>query len=340
MMALPAQVQKQSEAVNKLYDELNKATEGAGADVAEAAEDAVEATPTAHTTDSAEEQAPAPRQEEQKAEGGKDEEETYEQRWRSLQGMYNAEVPRLHAERRELTNRVQQLEQLLASMTSKPAEQAKESAEKLITEQDIEDYGDSIDVMRRVFREEAGALKQENAQLRNMIQQMQANVVPKVQQLSQRQAVSSEQQFWSELQTAVPDWQDINTSQEFQSWLLEVDPLTGVPRQTYLEDAQRNLDARRVVNFFTAWKGQAGVPNARSTRTAQSTSELEKQVAPGKGRSGGNKTAGEPKTYTQADIRNFFTDVQRGKYKGKEAERDRIERDIFAAQREGRIVTA
>jgi len=338
-MALPAQVQKQSEAVNKLYEELNGKPEEAGVDSAEAAEETV-GVDTADTADSDGGQAPAPRQEEQSAAGDKDEEETYEQRWRSLQGMYNAEVPRLHAERRELTNRVQQLEQLLASMTAKPSEQAETPAEKLITEQDIEDYGDSIDVMRRVFREEAGALKQENAQLRQMLQQMQANVVPKVQQLSQRQAVSSEQAFWAELQTAVPDWQDINTSQEFQSWLLEVDPLTGVPRQTYLEDAQRNLDARRVVNFFAAWKGQAGVPNARSTRTAQSASELEKQVAPGRGRSGGNKTAGEPKTYTQEDIKRFFTDVQKGKYKGKETERDRIERDIFAAQREGRIVTA
>ena len=338
-MALPAQVQKQSEAVNKLYEELNGKPEEAGVDSAEAAEETV-GVDTADTADSDGGQAPAPRQEEQNAVGDKDEEETYEQRWRSLQGMYNAEVPRLHAERRELTNRVQQLEQLLASMTAKPSEQAETPAEKLITEQDIEDYGDSIDVMRRVFREEAGALKQENAQLRQMLQQMQANVVPKVQQLSQRQAVSSEQAFWAELQTAVPDWQDINTSREFQSWLLEVDPLTGVPRQTYLEDAQRNLDARRVVNFFAAWKGQAGVPNARSTRTAQSASELEKQVAPGRGRSGGNKTAGEPKTYTQEDIKRFFTDVQKGKYKGKETERDRIERDIFAAQREGRIVTA
>ena len=230
-MALPAQVQKQSEAVNKLYEELNGKPEEAGVDNAEAAEETV-GVDTADTADSDDGQAPAPRQEEQSAAGDKDEEETYEQRWRSLQGMYNAEVPRLHAERRELTNRVQQLEQLLASMTAKPSEQAETPAEKLITEQDIEDYGDSIDVMRRVFREEAGALKQENAQLRQMLQQMQANVVPKVQQLSQRQAVSSEQAFWAELQTAVPDWQDINTSREFQSWLLEVDPLTGVPRQT------------------------------------------------------------------------------------------------------------
>lgn len=339
-MALPAQVRKQSEAVDKLYEELNPKSEEQGGETAEAPEQPAEDTGAAKTADSAEEQAPASQPEEQVAEGDTSE-KTLEQKYRTLQGMYNAEVPRLHAERRELNQRVQQLEQLLSSMSAPPSEQQEQTpAEKLITEQDMEDYGDSIDVMRRVFREEAGALKQENTQLRQMIQQMQANVVPQVQQLSQRQAVSSEQQFWAELQTAVPDWQDVNASQEFQSWLLEVDPLTGVPRQTYLDDAQRNLDARRVAQFFQTWKGQAGGPNAQSTRQTQRASELEKQVAPGRGRSGGNKTAGEPKTYTQADIKQFFADVQKGKYKGKEAERDRIERDIFAAQREGRIVTA
>jgi hypothetical protein len=44
--------------------------------------------------------------------------------------------------------------------------------------------------------------------------------------------------------------------------------------------------------------------------------------------------------YAPGDIAKFFNDVKQGKYKGKEAERDRIERDIFAAQREGRIANA
>jgi hypothetical protein len=177
-------------------------------------------------------------------------------------------------------------------------------------------------------------------ELRHLVRQMQGTVVPQVHQLSQSHAVSKEQRFWADLQTAVPDWQEINTSREFQSWLLEVDPLTGIPRQTYLDDAQRNMDARRVVNFFTAWKGMTGESDARTPTAAQSASELERQVAPGKGRSGGTKAQGEARTYNADDIKKFFSDVQRGKYRGKETERDRIERDIFAAQREGRIVNA
>jgi hypothetical protein len=41
--------------------------------------------------------------------------------------------------------------------------------------------------------------------------------------------------------------------------------------------------------------------------------------------------------YAPQDIQKFFNDVRSGKYKGREQERDRIERDIFAAQRENRI---
>lgn len=335
-MALPAQVRKQSEAVNKLYEELNKDTEQQGQE-ADAGQAPVGGDGAARAADSGQGQAPAPKAPEQ-PEGDKTE-KTLEQKYKTLQGMYNAEVPRLHAEKRELSNRVQQLEQLIATMNAKPAPQ-QAPAQKLITEQDVEDYGDSIEVMRKVFREEMSSKDAEINELKHLVRQMQGTVVPQVHQLSQNYAVSKEQRFWADLQTAVPDWQDINGSKEFQAWLLEVDPLTGIPRQTYLDDAQRNLDSRRVANFFTAWKGMTGVPDARTHREVQQTSELERQVAPGKGRTGGAKPQGEAKTYTSEDIRKFFTDVQKGKYRGREAERDRLERDIFAAQREGRIVTA
>jgi hypothetical protein len=65
---------------------------------------------------------------------------------------------------------------------------------------------------------------------------------------------------------------------------------------------------------------------------------LEKQVSPGRSRSTGTPaSANQGKTYSPADIQKFFNDVRAGKYKGREPERSRIERDIFAAQRENRI---
>ncbi len=110
-------------------------------------------------------------------------------------------------------------------------------------------------------------------------------------------------------------------------------------RQTILEDAQKSLDVFRVGNFFKSWlefTGQANV--AQTNRRTATASELEKQVAPGRSRNTGTPTGTSAKSYSPDDIKTFFNDVRSGKYKGREAERDRIERDIFAAQREGRIL--
>ena len=329
MTTLPKQVQKQSEAVQELYKELN--SEQAQDESADVKEDA----------DSVEEQAVQSEPQEQVA-AENQENETVEQRYKTLQGMYNAEVPRLHAEKRDMANRVSQLEQLLAGMQQPKTEPVpKAEAPKLITDADVEEYGDSIEVMRRVSKEETSAAEQKLKQLEKQIEALQTNVLPRVEQVAANQVKTSEQAFWSELSTTVPDWRDMNDNQDFQNWLLEIDPLTGISRQTYLEDAQRNLDVGRVTNFFNAWKGNNGSEsNAQPNRKAQSSNELKKQVSPGKGKSSGKPQSNSRKTYSTDDIKSFFDEVRKGNYRNKEEERDRIERDIFAAQREGRIVTA
>ena len=205
MTTLPKQVQKQSEAVQELYKELN--SEQAQDESADVKEDA----------DSVEEQAVQSEPQEQVAEDNQ-EEETVEQRYKTLQGMYNAEVPRLHAEKRDMANRVSQLEQLLAGMQQPKTEPVpKAEAPKLITDADVEEYGDSIEVMRRVSKEETSAAEQKLKQLEKQIEALQTNVLPRVEQVAANQVKTSEQAFWSELSTTVPDWRDMNDNQDFQN---------------------------------------------------------------------------------------------------------------------------
>jgi hypothetical protein len=332
-MAIPEQIRKQSEAVTRFYEGLNAETEApaAGEAVSEATSD------EAPVADSATSVAPDPTPDEQRR--TEPTPDTAEQRYRTLQGMYNADTARLRTENQQLSARLSQLEQLLASMSAQPALQQQQTTqyEKLITDKDVEEYGDSIDVMRRVSREETLAAQRKIAELEQLVRNMQTSVLPRVEQVAQRQAVTAEQSFWSDLTNVVPNWREVNSDPGFHSWLLEIDPLTGLSRQTYLDDAQRNLDVSRVASFFRTWQGVGGQSIAQSPRNA-AASQLEKQVAPGRGRSNGAPTPEQPKTYTNADIAKFFDDVRKGAFKGREAERDRIERDIFAAQRENRIV--
>lgn len=347
-MALPEQIRKQAEAVQELYKQLNpESAQGSetGAD-APSGETAGAAAPAPADAPAANVAAPSPAAPEPKA-GDDKAPEDITQKYRTLQGMYNAEVPRLHAQNREMASRIQQMEQLLASL-SQPAAPAQAGAaapapaapERLVTDKDVEEYGESIDIMRKVSREELGSLQQRLSKIEGMLQQMQTKVVPQVQAVAQRQQVSAEQKFWADLTAAVPSWREVNDNQAFQDWLLAVDPLTGISRQTYLEDAQRDLNAQRVAAFFRTWlesTGQAAVAQPTGSAPTQAQSELERQVTPGRARSVGAPQTNKGKTYTPEDIRKFFNDVRSGKYKGREQERDRIERDIFAAQRENRI---
>lgn len=330
-MAVPEQVRRQSEAIAKMYEEsaAKSAADEAGTQEVDA--------PASVEADSGDNTAPVPPPVEQRRVGTSDSEETYEKRYKSLQGMYNADTARLRTDNQQLNGRVAQLEQLLASLSAAPQPSAAPVVEKLVTEKDVEEYGDSIEVMRRVTREEVAASQRRIAELEHMLKQVQTSVLPRVEQVAQRQAVTAEQAFWSELSAAVPAWRDINADQNFHKWLLDTDPLTGLTRQTYLEDAQRNMDVRRVAAFFTSWQGLNGQSTAQPSRSA-SDSQLDKQVAPGRSRGGSAPSSTAPKTYSSKDIAKFFDDVRKGVYRGKEAERDRIERDIFAAQRENRIV--
>ena len=344
-MALPEQIRKQTEAVQKLYSELN-AGENTGAendsvaDGTAAPPENVDNTPPADEKAESNNAAPSPASEHKSGDDNVPE-ETVLQKYKTLQGMYNAEVPRLHQQNREMTQRVQQMEQLLASLSAQQQTTAAApvAEERLVSEKDVEEYGESLDVMRKVSREELIPVAQRLAKIEALLQQVQTNVVPQVQAVAQRQQMSAEQQFWADLASAVPNFRDINGNEAFQSWLLEADPLTGITRQTYLDDAQRALDARRVANFFRTWLEITGQATVAQSTSQASNSELEKQVAPGRSRGSGSPAASnKAKVYSPQDIQKFFNDVRSGKYKGREQERDRIERDIFAAQRENRIV--
>lgn len=330
-MALPEQIKKQSEAVQRLYEELN--SDGEKPEVQED-EPTEAAEPVAKESVSSE---PTAQSDKQAVES--EDEETFAQKYRSLQGMYNTQVPRLQSENKQLKERLDRMEKLLGTMQQPTQpQQTQAEVQRLVSEKEVEEYGeDTVDLLRRVSREEYMPVMQKLASLESTLKQLQDNVVPQVETVVRTQARTTEERFWDSLERAVPDWRDINANQDFHTWLLEYDPMIGGTRQSLLEQAQATFDANRVVHFFNTWKssnqGKAGKANPNPA-----SSELEKQVAPGRARAASSKSGSEARTYTPDDIRKFFEDVRKGVYKGREEERNRIERDIFAAQQQGRIV--
>lgn len=325
-MSLPEQLQKQVDEANAILEQVypseDKSSEGAS--------ESGEPTETQAESNATSPQSEAPTQRED------ENSETYAQRWRSLQGVYNATAQKA----RELEARTQNLEALIQTMQA-PAAPRQEIATKFLTDADSTEYGnDMIDFAKRAAKEEIAPVLSAVLELRDQISRL-SGVAPVVNNLVANQRVSAEEKFFGAIAKAVPDWERINFDTKFQEWLLTPDPMTGITRQTYLEDAQKSFDAARAVNIFNIWKQVTGVPPvAQQQDRAQpnrAANELERQIAPGRSNVASAPPPSQERTWSTTDITQFYADVRRGAYKGREAERAELERDIFLAQREGRI---
>jgi len=334
---LPPSAQKQIREAQKLYDEIygNKDEVEKGA----AEQESVQATePPAKEAPTKAEAKPEP---EKAAPAQEKTEPDYKAQYDALKGKYNKEIVPLQQQVRSLTSELDSLRSVIAAMESEketPKRKDDPQSERYITDADVEDFGeDTIDLIRRVAREESQAkirmLEQRNAQLEKQL----AGVGQSVQ-------VSARERLLGSLDSQVPNWREINTDDNFLAWLQERDPYAGVQRHTMLKQAYENNDAARVVAFFRGYLGEHAVVSERPPAHVeqgerQPQVDMETLVAPGKPKGSSVRAQEDGKRmWSQNDIRAFYRDVQNRKFVGREKEKERIERDIVSAAAEGRIV--
>lgn len=258
-------------------------------------------------------------------------------RYRVLQGKYNNET-------RELRGQVQELmamnRQLLTAIQARPAAAPaapspvpKTARERALaagfSEKEIEEYGeDLINMMLRTAENISGPqvaqLRQENARLASTVQNT-------VQSVSRTTA----DRFWDDLAGMVPEWAEINASQEWLDWLQQPDVFSGRTRNDGLQGAFAEHNARRVAAIFDAFKAEDA--RARSTAGGQHLDPAT-LIAPGQPAAGTPAPAGNAadfKLWTEEEVRQFYSAVRRGHIKG-----DRkalMEAEINKALVEGRI---
>jgi hypothetical protein len=241
------------------------------------------------------------------------EDTTWESRYKSLRGKYDAEVPRLAAGNRELTARLQSIEKEMEAVKAAKAT----PKESLVKPEEIQEFGEPlVDLIRRAAREEASAKDAEIQALQSKLERFEASST-KTQEID----------FYERLRTSVPDWEDLNRNEGFLKWLSEYDELTGFQRQDSLDDAVRNNDAMRAARFFNKWK-EMSVKQA-----ATASKSMESQVVPS------TSTVSTPppgkKIWTRGEIQTFYEKARRGEISDKDMVA--IEADIHAAHVEKRI---
>lgn len=235
--------------------------------------------------------------------------EDFEQKYKTLQGMYAADVKNLRAQVSQITEMVQTLK------TKEPERPLTPATDP----QDIVKFGEEM--MEMVQRYVTGAV----AAVTTRIEALERSVNG----VSEKAALTAEQQFYALLDQLVPTWRQTNDDPRWLTWLGVKDDVYGVPRQAALDRAFSQGDAAQVAKVFNAFL--ASLP----TIPAQET--LDNQIVP--------DSAGNPAPPVQASkpilseraITAFYNDVSRGKYAGRQAEQDALEAQINAAVAEGRV---
>jgi hypothetical protein len=178
-------------------------------------------------------------------------------------------------------------------------------APNYLTQNDIDNYGSElIDVTQRAAMQ---AVEPYLAQLNQQHADLQA-----------RQAREQRRRLDQQVEQAIPDYREFDRDPAWHQWLMGVDLMSGRIRQALLNEAIASGDARRVKLFFDGYRQQAGSPQT--------------QTAPGRR----PRSSGKP-FYTHDAIKRLYEAHRKGVYAGRETEWNRIENDIFAAQREGRV---
>lgn len=314
-MALPPAIQAQVEAADAALAAMNKPAEAPQIEVEPLTPDQPQAKEVEPQPQAA---APAPAQPQV---------DPWEHKYKTLQGRYNSDVPKLQTQVSELKN---QLEQAIAKLNEVAKPQAPQEKKPVADPQDVEAFGqDLVDMVQRVAERMFGGAAAEFQRQAAQFEQRLVKLESALKGTTETVAMTAEQAFFDRLTKLVPNWEEVNTNQAFLDWLAEIDPVYGQPRQAALDVAQQSLNSERAANVFKAFLAtlpQTPKPNP-----------VDKQVSPKAAASAAPTGTDNKPIITQAQIKAFYDDVAKGLYRGRPQEVQQIEAKINAAIAEGRV---
>lgn len=333
-MALPKQVQKQLDEV----EELEKQLEAQGEEVeakpevkkkktskkAKAEDTEVEVTDDEPIEEPvAVEATPADDSKEEVS-------ESFKQKYATLRGKYDAEVPRLHQQVKELTDQMNAIRHEAEAAKKAEAEKPKEKV-SYVTDADREEYGDDlIDFQRRVAKEASQEYEDRFEQQARVIEQLQ-------QQISNTGSQVGEVGFTQKLNALVPGFDQLDNDERWVAWLNEYDPMTRGPRRDQAQSAFNSGDAEAVAHYVGLFRESINEPVANGKSDRQT--ELEKQVTPSRSASTvTNKSSSkDSRVYSEKELNNAWTKIRTLNTQGKYDDAEKLEAELTAAYMEGRV---
>lgn len=266
-----------------------------------------------------------------------DDDQSWEHKYKSIHGRYVRTQEQIRSMAEQITNLQNVIATMQATAPVAPVVAPELAAERLVTDSEVADYGeDLLKVVGKKAREElAPVINAYKAEIEGLKKKLEG--------FSGFVQQDSHQKLLSTLDTKLPNWREMNTDQQFLDWLSLPDPYSGAIRHDMLKAAYAQGDASRVLAFFNGFLAEeAAVAPANAEPDYEATTvpkvPLQNLAAPGRAKTAAATSApAEKPIFTRAQIAAFYADVAQGKYRGKDADKNKAEAAIFAAQREGRI---
>lgn len=322
-MALPRQVQKQLEEV----EELEKALK-AQADPKKSKDEEVE--PDTKTEEPVEAEKKPELVEVKSADTSPTdvEDESYAQKYKTLQGKYDAEVPRLHQQVRDMAEATKQLQTELKALKAEPTKPKEKVS--LVTDEDRAEFGEELlDVQRRIAREVSQDYEDRFEQQESFIKALE-------EKLAQTGNQIGEVGFSQRLAQLVPDFAKIDKDERWVGWLNEHDPMLRGPRRSQAQAAFDAGDAEAVAHYVSLWRETLTEPSEPAKPGVQA--ELEKQVAPSRSaNSVKSPTTPNSKVYSAREMDAAWSKVSLLMRRGKLEDAAKLEAELSAAYTEGRV---
>lgn len=260
----------------------------------------------------------------------------WEHRFNSMKGRHDKAQESI----RQMSDQIQSMQNVIATMSVATPPATKLPAELdpklLITPQEEAEYGpEFLNLVERKARAATAGLEQQLADLKSQLSNVGGNMA--------QSARDSMFRGLDDQSSGVPDWRVINKDPKFLHWLDLPDTYSGAIRLNLLKAAFERNDTPRVLAFFKGFLAEEAAldpatrgPGIPPVPTPTSKVPLESLAAPGRAKTAAEIPAEKP-IVTRPYITQFYAEVAAGKYRGNEPEKNRIENEIFAAQREGRI---
>jgi len=261
--------------------------------------------------------------------------DNWEHRYYSMKGRYDQSQQTIAGLQENLSEASQELMRMTNLISQQPQRQQpqRQQPQRLLTAEDEKTYGpELLDTIKRAAQE---AVLPAVNEVRQQTQQVKQTVT--------QQAIAG---VYADLYAQVSNWEEINNSPRFKQWLSLRDIYSGAVRGQMLRQAFNAANAPRVLAFFKGFLAEeqatGQLPNPASPqppvpapRTA--AVPLVNLAAPGVRPASDTNAPADKPIFTHKQIAEFYSHQGRARYVGREEDRKNDEREIFAAQREGRI---